>query len=57
MLKNILVLPSFILILIINTSCTSMEYPKVYTEQLADDFQTMSYTADIRGTHVIKKNG
>jgi hypothetical protein len=34
--------------------CTSLEYPKAHHNEIAKDFHTLSYTADLRATHVIK---
>ena len=34
--------------------CTSLEYPKTHHKEIAKDFHTPSYTADLRATHVIK---
>jgi len=34
--------------------CTSMEYPRAHTVSLDDNHQSISYTADLRGTHVFK---
>jgi len=37
--------------------CSSLEYPKVHHNEIAKDFHSLSYTADLRATHVVKKGG
>ncbi len=35
--------------------CGSMEYPKAHHMEIDKDVHTLSYTADLRATHIIKK--
>ncbi len=37
--------------------CSSMEYPKAHHKEIDKDVHTISYTADLRATHIIKKGG
>jgi hypothetical protein len=37
------------------TGCTGLDYPKAEVNEIDDNFTSMSYTADLRAVHVIKK--
>jgi len=45
----------YLFVLILLTSCTSIPHPIIHQIKASDDVTTLSYTADIRGTHIIKK--
>ncbi len=50
---------TFILALIVAftgvTGCGSLKYPKAHRDKISKNFQSYSYTADLRATHVVKK--
>ncbi len=37
------------------TGCGSLKYPKAHRDKISKEFQSYSYTADLRATHVVKK--
>lgn len=53
-LKEILFL---LLVSIVIQSCSEINYPVMHHLKINTDVESISYTSDLRGTHVIKKNG
>lgn len=38
-------------------SCSSVNYPRAHLNNVNEDISSLSYTADLRATHIIRKNG
>ncbi len=54
---RIMMIPLMLIALLSVTACSSLNYPTAHKVSLGDDVgHSLSYTADLRSTHVIKKN-
>lgn len=46
-----------VVMLALLSGCASIDYPRGHPQHIGDDVHSISYTADLRATHFIKKNG